>query len=369
MSQLILSPWELQPSTQQTDLLEWLKAESLFPKIYWKRSHECAGVGSAQGSLFYAEAFSQKAHADATWKEFPKKLSFQPEKLLVQASSSSRCSATFKKPIQRIDSPSQDGWKKTVQQALKEIDAGDFEKVVLARKTTFTFDEPIDIFPILEKFRENCGERILFALQLSPDTAFIGATPETLFQREKRTLVTHALAGTRKRGKNPEEDLLFRKELLSSKKDLRECLAVKKFLIQKLTPLCEQLSFSDAGSVKQNPFLQHLCFPFVGKLKEDILDTHILQALHPTPAVAGYPQKEALEFIQAHETFDRGYYAGPIGWMSDEQTDLTVAIRSALICGNQMHLFAATGIVKDSNYLKEWEELDAKIAPFISLWM
>ena len=92
-------------------------------------------------------------------------------------------------------------------------------------------------------------------------------------------------------------------------------------------------------------------------------------ALSPTPAVAGYPTQNALSMIEATENFDRGWYAGPIGWLGHNQAELEVAIRSGLMCLNQLDLFSGAGIVKGSVPDAELDEIEAKIGSFTKAFL
>ena len=175
-----------------------------------------------------------------------------------------------------------------------------------------------------------------------------------------------ALAGTRKRGSNPNEDHQLSQELLLSIKDRKEVDLVAQFIISALSPLVDSMQI-DPLTILKNPYLQHLCYPIHALLKGDVLDEQLIHTLHPTPALGGSPRKEALEFIKQHEPFSRGWYGTPIGWLSPEKSDVAVAIRSAWVDGNKLYLYAGTGIVEGSNPHAEWEELEHKIAPYLDL--
>ena len=99
--------------------------------------------------------------------------------------------------------------------------------------------------------------------------------------------------------------------------------------------------------------LQHLKVRFQGHLCDGVSDADLLAALHPTPAVAGYPREASLRFLREHEPFDRGWYAGPVGWIGADATEFAVAIRSTLIEGNRAHLFSGAGIVAGSDAEQE----------------
>lgn len=360
----------LSPSvpSRSIELINSLEEHSVYPKLYWKsRERELAAVGAIQlmrelpeekEMFFGGVAFSPKGKKDSCWKAFPGALFFRPQEILFGTASDTAPSTP--RLLSRTDSPSFSEWEATVNLALQAIEKEEFEKVVLARKTTLTFDEKLNPFAILKKL----DNRILFLLQLDPSTTFLGATPETLYRRKEKELFTHAVAGTRARGKDREEDLLLKEELLTSKKDRLEFDLVRKEIFKILTPLSQAVNPGQI-EVLLSQKLQHLSMNFSATLKPGIADAKILKALHPTPATAGFPREPALAFLEAHEPFDRGWYAGPIGWVSDIETDFAVGIRSALIIENEMHLFAGTGIVKGSRYEKEWEELEHKIAPFL----
>ena len=89
--------------------------------------------------------------------------------------------------------------------------------------------------------------------------------------------------------------------------------------------------------------------------------------LYPNPAIAGYPVKNSLKRIEEIERFDRGWYSGPFGWIGCNSAEFVVAIRSALIIDNFLHLYAGAGLVNGSDPASEWKELDNKILNFISI--
>jgi len=113
--------------------------------------------------------------------------------------------------------------------------------------------------------------------------------------------------------------------------------------------------------------VQHLMTGIEGELNKDISDQEILECLHPTPAVGGYPQDKAKELIAEIEPFDRGWYSGPVGWISKDSADFAVAIRSGLITKNKLRIYAGAGIVKGSDPDNEWNEIESKIATFLKV--
>ena len=152
-------------------------------------------------------------------------------------------------------------------------------------------------------------------------------------------------------------------------KDHVEFTLVRDWLAHTLGTTCSDVHMDVPKSVIRRASVQHLYGRLTGRLKESRSDFDILGALHPTPAVCGHPQAAAKEILARTECFDRGYYAGPLGWLSGQGAEFVVAIRSGLFehKGKNKHalsLFAGVGTVKDSVALSEWKELDLKIRPF-----
>jgi menaquinone-specific isochorismate synthase len=263
------------------------------------------------------------------------------------------------KPIpssSRIDNPTRSEWMALVEKALKQIEKGHLRKVVLARKTILHLSyapDPFEVLAALEKKEPNAA---LFCLQFNDKTAFLGASPERLFQRKKKGILVDAIAGTRKLAPGMKE------ELLASEKDRREFQFVQDYLDETLRPFChDPLSFSKI-SVHKTANIQHLYTQGKGVLIDGAPDKMLLDLLHPTPAVCGTPKRDAFDWIHDQEPFDRNLYSGVIGWSTDEQSDWTVAIRSCFLDDRTAFLYTGTGIVAGSDPEKEWDELEAKLA-------
>ena len=251
---------------------------------------------------------------------------------------------------------------------LTRIQNQQVDKLVSARKSTFIFGSHVDPISMLKRLAVNAVNCTVFGFLPNVSSAFVGASPEILYRREEKNIFTHALAGTRPRGRTPEEDLALKTELLKNEKEQREFSYVRDHMLSAISNLCDSFEFQKESAVLQNATLQHLVCNFSGTLQEGIQDGDIFTALHPSPAVGGYPRCDALKMLSNSETFDRGWYAAPLGWISPAAADIAVGIRSALIVQNQLHLFAGTGIVDGSCHAKEWHELDQKIGTFTRLW-
>lgn len=281
------------------------------------------------------------------WHAFPEKFHMYPEhefRLDLPARAPSLPS-----PIYREDTPDHEEWCATIN----EFKRRNIPKVVLARKTTFVFDHPLDPIELFFMLSHKCGTATPFAFIMGPHDAFVGATPEILYHRDGILLKSEALAGTR--------PLNMASDLLSSDKDLMEFEFVKKDLATKLHSIAKPFSVDEEVYLKKTSHLCHLSYPFSVELKQPFSDAFLIDHIHPTPAICGYPKNEALEFIEELEPFDRGWYASVFGEVSDEESSVFVGIRSALIDKNKLHIFSGAGIVHASDPEAEWNELESKI--------
>lgn len=256
--------------------------------------------------------------------------------------------------LDRTDLPDHAGWTALVTLAQKEIASGNLQKVVLARKTTLTFSKPLDPHQLYARLRERAAPTTAKFFQRRGDQVFLGATPEILFSRKGRMLKTMALAGT------------ITGPQTFSEKEQSEVDWALVGIKEALAPLSESIEIGDL-CVLQSTKVRHLHYPISACLKAHTTDAELIEALHPTPAIGGWPKREALAFIEKHEPFERGPYAAPIGYSNKERSFFAVGIRSALVEGTSLHLFAGAGIVAASDPHKEWMELEAKISPFLDI--
>ena len=269
---------------------------------------------------------------------------------------------------QRTDTPVQEVWHEQINQALTSFQHSDLDKVVLARRATLDFPEPVNPILLLERLKHSTPEAFHFCFQPQDQTAFIGASPECLYRRQKQKIWSEAIAGTRLRGQTEAQDHKLGQKLLTSEKEQREHEFVSRHVQDVLNPLCESFETDQAVSLLKLSRVQHLCRRFQGILKPDITDKTLLSALHPTPAVGAFPAHKAQSTIAELENFDRGWYAGPVGWISADAAEFAVAIRSGLIHQHQLHLFSGAGIVEGSEPAAEWGEIESKIGNFMSLF-
>ncbi len=276
----------------------------------------------------------------------------------------------------RQDSPNKQEWKNLFVETLKHLDRHDYEKIVLARKSILNFSQPLDPLTLIEQLKHDTPNCFHFCFSPQKGKAFLGASPERLYKRSENNIKTEAIAGTRPRGRMPEEDKQLETELLSASKDAREHQYVVDFIKKSLDPICVNLNNNNKPHILKLNVGHHLITHFDGTLQNNIpvesfasrLDHKILSRLHPTPAVAGTPQDTALAYINKHEPFDRGLYAAPVGYVGYDITEFIVAIRSGLVQDRQLSIYAGAGIVTESKCDDEWNEIENKIGSFIKIF-
>ena len=358
------------------DPLLWLENQTLYPKVYWetrgeKRIFAAAGQTACfdrnpvgvEGRYFGGISFCEK-----TWDHFPKCYFFLPQIEMEQTPSAMRLSgqsnlelrsfSPFSEPISRKDSLAPIVWEAEISKYLEMIENNRLQKIVCGRRTTLGFAQVFCPLSLLHELKKVAHNTTFFVFQMNPQCAFIGATPEKLYHRKGNEIVCDVLAGTKTK----------KSDLLASPKERLEFNYVKDFIAHALAPLCDNLTIAE-DTIASTAHLEHFFTQISGKLKSGVTDADLIRSLHPTPAMGGIPRETALSLLSQNESFTRGWYAAPIGWISPEEADIGVGIRSALMQEKELHLFSAAGIVKGSDPKSEWEELEQKIAPFKSIFV
>lgn len=252
-----------------------------------------------------------------------------------------------------------------VAAALEAIAAGELEKVVVARSVQIVRPTRFDAAAVLARLRSRHPSCASFALTRGA-VALVGATPEILLRLEGRRVLTAALAGSAPRGRSPEADEQLGRELLESKKEQSEHAVVVRALREALAPLCDELGHPEAPRLQRLEGIQHLHTPLEGRLRAAAGLLDLLPRLHPTPAVGGSPRRAALDWIACHEALERGWYAGPVGYVDDAGGgEMRVALRCALLRGGTARLFAGAGVVAGSQPEAELRETRLKLAAML----
>ncbi len=255
-------------------------------------------------------------------------------------------------------------WTDQVEQARSLIREHRFKKIVLARELRLRTDQKVSATQLIHFLRSEYPSCYSFLYQLNGQATFLGSTPEKLLSLQSQYVKTEAMAGSMSRGNTATQDTIYGKKLLESQKNLEEHAYVLNAIKEKLYSLTNSLEHTPRPIIKKYANIQHLCTPVAASLTNEMNAVDILARLHPTPAVGGYPEIEAVNHIQEMEQLERGWYAGPIGWFNTHRrAEFSVAIRSGLIRQNHIRFFAGCGIVQDSDPETEWKETDIKFIP------
>lgn len=263
--------------------------------------------------------------------------------------------------VERLERPAEE-YESAVREALDMIGQGAFEKIVLSRVIELRAEDSWKPLEALNRLRETFGACFTFSFGGGGDSSFIGATPERLLRVQDGKLLTEAIAGSAPRGDSAGEDARHARALLESAKDLHEHACVRDSILRRLA--CCGL----VGRAEPEPRLlqlanvQHLRTAIEAEISPEVHLLDVVAELHPTPAVGGTPRESAVPKIGDLESFDRGLYAGVIGWFNHlNEGEMIVGLRSALIEGKVARLFAGAGIVRGSQAERELGETAIKL--------
>ena len=280
--------------------------------------------------------------------------------------------------------PSREDWQYQVHTALSSMaevedglnqsqtpsqtDQADLRKVVLARRSKAECGNPIEPLQMLSSLQDRDRNGYQFCLMLDGGSAFFGSTPERLYARHGSSVASEAVAATRRSSSDGE----LTRDLLSSEKDHNEFIVVRNAVQEDLQRVCGAVRVDVKKEVLKHVAVQHLYGRLSGELLDGRGDYDLLSTLHPTPAVAGYPSRDAMDMLNAMETFDRGFYSGPFGYLSSKGSEFAVAIRSALAHKKRgrkdnLMMYAGVGVVVGSSAELEWKELDLKVQQFTEI--
>jgi menaquinone-specific isochorismate synthase len=366
------------------------------------RCHVLRGIRSVRPRLYGGLAFDPQAKPDdRLWSGFADAMLVLPEARLTRDAHGTSCAVTVPVgPQDRAESlldsldhkiarftaaPSastpisvpqilnlegnrDDGmWVDAVRRALDLIADGRLDKVVLSRRLCATTEHALSAWSVMRMLRDTSPGCYHFCYRLSPNHAFVGASPECLFRLQGRQIESECIAGTIERGANDDDDRRLADQLLASEKDRREHSYVVENSLRGLGTLCESMDADTSPRVLPLPTLQHLFTRICGVLRRDVTVGDVLEHLHPTAAVGGVPRDAALAAIRELEPQSRGWYSGPVGWWESDRAEFAVAIRSAMITGSEAHVFAGAGIVSGSIPDKEWQETHNKAQAFLKV--
>ena len=258
-----------------------------------------------------------------------------------------------------LGSPDPDSWQERyagpLDRGLELVDSGELHKLVLAVRQSMDLDAPYDPLPLLQRLRQQQSDSCRFLWQRCAGDAFFGASPERLLSLRGGWLRSDALAGTACEGDDGQL-------LLRSDKDRREHELVVGTITEQLQRNGLQPHRRAQPQLARHGHLTHLHTPITAAMRSTPVLT-LAEQLHPTPAVAGLPRREAMAWLRTLEPFDRGSYAAPIGWIdSAGDAELRVAIRCGHARDCQLDLTAGAGLVRGSEAERELQEVGLKLA-------
>jgi isochorismate synthase len=261
---------------------------------------------------------------------------------------------------------SPDDWQSLVGDVATSIRSSGtgLRKVVLARASQIHLHARLEA--ALRTLAAEYPTCTIFAFA-TREACFLGATPERLVALHAGTATTMALAGTAPRGATPDQDRAIAERLLADPKERIEHALVADALRECLAPIATRVVANAEPRIHALPNVQHLITPIRAQMRQGRGVFDLVEGLHPTPAVGGYPRDPALALIREREALDRGWYAGPIGWVDARgEGEFVVGLRSALVRDDTATLFAGCGIVADSDPSTEYAEWGWKLRPMLA---
>ena len=247
-------------------------------------------------------------------------------------------------------------FKADVAKIREYIKAGDCMQVVPSQRMSCAYTHaPLDYYRAL---RHTNPSPYMYLLDLD-DFHIIGSSPEILARVQGDTVTVRPLAGTRKRGKTPEEDKALEQELLADAKEIAEHVMLIDLGRNDIGRVCKtgSVKISEKMVIERYSHVMHIVSNVEGTLRDDVGPMDVLRATFPAGTLSGAPKIRAMEIIDEVEPERRGVYGGAVGyWSWGGNMDMAIAIRTAIIKNGRLYAQAGAGIVYDSNPDSEWQE-------------
>ncbi|WP_075725559.1 isochorismate synthase [Corynebacterium aquilae] len=293
-------------------------------------------------------------------------------------------------------------YRSTVARGLAEIERGSCEKVVLSRQIVGCMSRPVPVRALREELwgvnDHAFGYHLMLAapwllgragvqaparplasaLEVSAvadglvgaphDVAhLLGASPELVLKVSGRKVTTFPLAGSVPRSADPVEDARRAEQLASSAKNLNEHAHVTNDIARVLRRFCVDVDIPEGPEVVGTPVIWHLGTKMSGTLRQGVSSWDVLCALHPTPAVSGWPQAAARRLIRQLEPTPRGVFAGVVGWCdAGGDCEWAMTLRGGIVHERMAYAFAGAGIVAGSTPEEEFRETTTKLSTFVA---
>ena len=258
-------------------------------------------------------------------------------------------------------------WAAAIESAAARLRAGEASKVVLAREVMARGDGVMPAGMVARSLRSAYPSCFTYLITGADGTAFAGASPELLVRRTGAHAHAQPMAGSVARGATEAEDERLAAQLRSSRKDAAEHDVVSRFVVEALRPFSRSVAARPPEVVRFTN-IQHLATSVDAELTAPAADAlDLAAALHPTPAVGGWPREAADRIIDDLESMERGWYAGAVGWTDGNgDGEFAVALRCGLLWEDGARLYAGVGVMPDSDPARELEETDLKFKALLS---
>jgi salicylate biosynthesis isochorismate synthase len=281
------------------------------------------------------------------------------EELLQLANTGVRAPAARRLDVTSVRNPV--AWTAAVETAAKRLRAGEAAKVVLAREVVARGDGVVSAGMVARSLRAAYPSCFTYLVTGADGTAFAGATPELLVRRSGVRAYSQPMAGSVARGANEADDDRLARQLQYSAKDHAEHRLVSEFVVEALRPFSRVVEARPPEVVRFTN-IQHLATAVSAELAEPAAEAlDLAAALHPTPAVGGWPRQAADTLIDELEGMERGWYAGAVGWIDGRgDGEFAVALRCGLLWEDGARLYAGVGVMPDSDPARELEETELK---------
>jgi isochorismate synthase len=287
------------------------------------------------------------------------------EKLLDLSVTSVRAEQARRLDVTSVRDPRE--WAGAVAAASERLRAGEAQKVVLAREVLARGDGVVSAGMVIRGLRAAYPSCFTYLITGADGTAFAGASPELLVRRSGNHAFSQPMAGSVARGGSDVEDERLAHQLVESKKDEAEHSLVSRFVVEALRPFSDHVQ-ANGPEVVRFTNIQHLATSVAADLAEPAADAlELAAALHPTPAVGGWPRDAAEALIDEFERMDRGWYAGAVGWIDGHgDGEFAVALRCGLLWEDGARLYAGVGVMPDSDPDRELEETELKFKALLT---
>jgi len=250
----------------------------------------------------------------------------------------------------------QSGFEDAVNKIKQYITDGDAMQVVISQRLSIPFHaQPLDLYRALRSLNPS---PYMFYLDLA-DFHIVGSSPEILVRYEDGIVTVRPIAGTRPRGKNDEQDKALEQDLLADPKELAEHLMLIDLGRNDVGRIARTgtVSLTDKMMIERYSHVMHIVSNVTGEIKPNMSAMDVLRATFPAGTVSGAPKIRAMEIIDELEPVKRGVYAGAVGYIGwSGNMDTAIAIRTAVIKDQTLHIQAGAGIVYDSVPRSEWDE-------------